>query len=56
MKIKTIFKVDDTQVGIEEGKNAGCIAVGVYRWSTYMKICDVENEHRIPRNELDKNC
>lgn len=50
---KRILKVDDTQVGIEEGKNAGCITVGVYRWSTYMKICDVENEYRIPRNELD---
>ena len=50
---KRILKIDDTQVGIEEGKNAGCITVGVYRWSTYMKICDVENEYRIPRNELD---
>ena len=34
-------------------KNAGCITVGVYRWSTYMNICDIENEYRIPRNELD---
>lgn len=50
---KRIIKVDDTKVGIEEGKNAGCITVGVYRWSTYMKICDVENEYRIPRDELE---
>ena len=50
---KRILKVDDTQVGIEEGKNAGCITVGVYRWSTYMKICDVENEYRIPRDEFE---
>lgn len=50
---KSIIKIDDTKIGIEEGKNAGCITVGVYRWSSYMKICDVENEYRIPRDELD---
>ena len=50
---KRIIKVDDTQIGIEEGKRAGCITVGVYRWSTYMKICDIENEHRIPRDVLN---
>jgi len=33
-----VIKVDDTNVGIEEGKNAGCITVGVARWSTYMKV------------------
>lgn len=31
-----IIKVDDTQIGIKEGKTAGCITVGVARWSTYM--------------------
>lgn len=50
---KSIIKVDDTQVGIEEGKNAGCVTVGVYRWSTYMKICDVENEYKIPRDDFE---
>lgn len=50
---KSIIKIDDTKIGIEEGKNAGCITVGVYRWSTYMKICDVENEYRIPRDDFD---
>ena len=33
-----ILKIDDTKVGIEEGKRAGCITVGVARWSTYMDM------------------
>ena len=33
-----VIKIDDTNVGIEEGKTAGCITVGVARWSTYMKV------------------
>ena len=33
-----IIKVDDTNIGIEEGKNAGCITVGVARWSINMKF------------------
>lgn len=35
---KTVIKVDDTVVGIEEGKQAGCITVGVAKWSTNMMI------------------
>lgn len=35
---KNVIKVDDTNIGIEEGKNSGCITVGVARWSTYMKV------------------
>ena len=31
-----IIKVDDTNTGINEGKRAGCITVGVSRWSIYM--------------------
>jgi len=33
-----IIKFDDTKIGIMEGKNAGCITVGVAGWSTYMDI------------------
>jgi len=40
---KSVIKVDDTQIGIKEGKNAGCITVGVYKWSTYMKVYDNYN-------------
>lgn len=35
---KTMIKIDDTNVGIKEGKNAGLWTVGVARWSTYMNI------------------
>jgi len=40
---KSVIKVDDTQIGIKEGKHAGCITVGVYKWSTYMKVYDNYN-------------
>ena len=40
---KSVIKVDDTQVGIKEGKTAGCITIGVYKWSTYMKVYDNYN-------------
>tara|TARA_Y100000590_G_scaffold19392_1_gene22849 strand:+ start:203 stop:982 length:780 start_codon:yes stop_codon:yes gene_type:complete len=40
---KSVIKIDDTQIGIMEGKNAGCITVGVYQWSTYMKVYDNYN-------------
>ena len=35
---RRVIKIDDTGVGIEEGRNAGCITVGVAKWSTNMKI------------------
>ncbi len=35
---KKVIKVDDTVVGLREGKLAGCITVGVAQWSTYMKM------------------
>ena len=39
----TVLKVDDTNIGIQEGLNAGCWTVGVYRWSVYMGIMnDIE--------------
>lgn len=35
---KSVLKIDDTNIGIEEGGNAGCLTVGVYRWSSYMNV------------------
>lgn len=35
---QSVIKVDDTVVGIEEGKKAGCITVGVAKWSTNMMV------------------
>ncbi len=50
---KNIIKVDDTQNGIMEGKNAGCITVGVYKWSTYMKICEIDDEYILTNDEME---
>ena len=37
-----ILKVDDTCIGIEEGINAGCLTLGVARWSINMKVNSFE--------------
>ena len=39
---KRVIKIDDTGAGIQEGKNAGCITVGVAKYSTYMKMTDYD--------------
>ena len=39
---RRIIKVDDTTTGIQEGLNAGCITVGVARWSVNMNVNDYE--------------
>ncbi len=44
---KKILKVDDTCVGIQEGKNAGCLTVGVARWSINMGITKEEDLHNL---------
>ena len=43
-----VIKVDDTEVGVQEGLNAGCISIGVARWSINMGVL-TEGE----RNELE---
>tara|TARA_B100000902_G_scaffold264250_1_gene250394 strand:+ start:334 stop:1131 length:798 start_codon:yes stop_codon:yes gene_type:complete len=35
---RTMIKIDDTNIGIKEGKNAGLWTVGIARWSTYMNV------------------
>ena len=35
---KSVLKIDDTVVGLQEGKAAGCTTVGVAKWSTNMLI------------------
>ena len=35
---RTIIKIDDTNIGIKEGKNAGLWTIGVARWSSYMNV------------------
>jgi len=42
--VKQIIKIDDTRIGIEEGKNIGCWTVGVARWSSNMNMFDNPEE------------
>jgi phosphonoacetaldehyde hydrolase len=44
---KRVIKIDDTKVGIEEGLNAGCWAVGVSRWSSNMNVFTMEEAYKI---------
>jgi len=41
---RRVLKIDDTCVGIQEGKNAGCITIGVAKWSINMKMTDYNDE------------
>lgn len=38
-----LIKLDDTGVGITEGKNAGCWTVGVVKWSIYMEMFEIDD-------------
>ena len=49
-----VIKVDNTCIGIEEGNNAGCITVGVSRWSPYMEIYDLNDEKHLTFKKLNK--
>ena len=42
---KEVMKIDDVAEGIEEGKNAGCITVGVARWSIHMNIMNISDAY-----------
>jgi len=46
---RKVIKVDDTVIGITEGKNAGCITVGVSKWSSNMKMNSYDQI--VPREE-----
>lgn len=37
---RRVIKIDDSKIGIREGKNADCITVGVAKYSTYMNMKD----------------
>jgi len=40
-----VMKIDDSTLGIEEGKIAGCITVGVARWSIHMNIMNISEAY-----------
>ena len=48
---KNVIKIDDTGVGIKEGQSAGCITIGVAKWSTNMKMKSYEEENNITKEE-----
>ncbi len=47
---KQVLKVDDTCLGIQEGKYAGCITAGVARWSANMNVLSY-----MEKNNLEKD-
>ena len=51
---KQIIKIDDTAIGIKEGKRAGCHTVGVARWSINMNMYDYNDkiENLVDFNEI----
>ena len=55
---KHVIKIDDTEVGIQEGINANCITIGVAKWSVYMKMLTLDDayyfHHDLHKGEMDK--
>lgn len=49
---KSVIKVDDTVSGIEEGINAGCWTVGVYKYGNYVNLSSVEEANNINKTIL----
>jgi phosphonoacetaldehyde hydrolase len=49
---KSVIKVDDTVSGIEEGINAGCWTVGVYKYGNYVNLSSVDEANYINKNVL----
>jgi phosphonoacetaldehyde hydrolase len=51
----SIVKVDDTDVGIQAGRNAGCWTVGITRTGNYVGLSERELAER-PSAEIDELC
>ena len=48
---KKVIKVDDTEIGIEEGKKSGTLTVGVAKWSTNMKMTYYQQDKNMSKAE-----
>ena len=48
---KRVIKIDDTCVGINEGKNAGTLTVGVAKYSTNMKMTEYNQDKNMSKEE-----
>lgn len=51
---RRVIKVDDTVVGIKEGKNAGAITIGVAKWSINMLMTDYDEDKNIKKSEYKR--
>ena len=52
---RSVIKIDDTAIGIQEGQNANCWTVGVVRWSSNMKIQTIEEAYNLELYQLQEN-
>ena len=50
---KHVLKIDDTEVGIQEGINAGCYTVGVARWSINMEVFTYAEKYLLSTSNKD---
>jgi phosphonoacetaldehyde hydrolase len=50
----SVIKIDDTEIGIKEGINAGCTTVGVAKWSINMKMKAYEEAYILTQKEYDE--
>jgi len=46
-----VIKIDDTCVGLLEGKNAGALTIGVAKWSKNMKMTEYNQEKNMTKEE-----
>ena len=51
-----VMKLDDTVIGLEEGRSAHCWTAGVSRWSTNMKVKSLDESYSLSCDEVkEKN-
>ena len=51
-----VIKLDDTVIGLEEGRAAHCWTAGVSRWSTNMKVKSLDESYSLTCDEIkEKN-
>ena len=51
---KEVIKIDDTNIGIKEGLNAGCWTIAVSRWSINMEIASIDDAYSLLYSQLIK--
>jgi len=51
--VRRVVKVGDTVADMEEGKNAGCICVGILKGSSMLGLCEKEYAE-MPPNKIDE--